>query len=239
MKRVLVVLAVLVLLASLSAVAQTVLVNDAFSTIGSWQAASGEWLIKSGALVQNDVKALMAKADRPAAQSGTLQYEFTVNYVNGGYASTADLQKGYFHGGFGIHIGVDKPSTRLSWGNGKSYLLWINLDTRPETKAKYPQHYGLRAQVYRSESNSKMELLASYEIPMSVIPSNWAEYIQFSLPVKFVVNTRTGQVKVYDPLVPNYVYNFTLPGTLTGSYVSFRTNSLAAQFDNFKLTKLQ
>lgn len=239
MKRVVVVLAVLALLAPLSAVAQTVLVNDAFSAIGSWQAASGEWLIKSGALVQNDVKALMAKADRPAAQSGTIQYEFTVNYLNGGYTSASDIQKGYYHGGFGIHIGVDRPSTKLSWGNGKSYLLWINLDTRPETKAKHPDHYGLRAQVYRSETNSKMELVYSQTIPMSAIPSNWMEYLQYSLPVKFVVNTRTGQVKAYDPLVPNYVYNFTLPGTLTGSYISFRTNSLAAQFDNLKITKLQ
>ena len=45
-------------------------------------------------------------------------------------------------------------------------------------------------------------------------------------------------VKVWDPLVPNYYYRFGLGGPVkNGGYVSVRTNSLAASFGNFKVTK--
>ena len=236
MKRLAVLLAILSLLVPFTLAAQTVLVNDAFSSMGSWQAAYGDWLVNSGALVQNDVKAGMAKANRPASQSGITEYDFTVKYVNGGFTSQSDLQKGIYHAGFGIHIGVKNPSMKKSWGNGQSYLLWLNLDTRPETMAKSPEHYGFRAQVYKSESNSKMTLLSQYNIQ---IPASWlkTEYLGYTIPVKIVVDSKTGLVKVYDPTLANYVYKFYIDGDLTGSYVAFRTNSMAVKFDDFKMVK--
>ncbi|MCX7786459.1 MAG: hypothetical protein N2442_02035 [Spirochaetes bacterium] len=218
--------------------AQTVIAQDDFSKLGDWKPAYGTWNA-NGALVQSDIKAGMARIDRPLPQSGVYLLEFTAKYIDGGYADPKAYVSGPYHGGFGIHIGVDKPAPGKAWGNGKSYLLWINYD---DTVPPNSPHYGLRAQVYQSTSNIKMELMpnSSIEIyPRDVVLQN-LNYLQYALPVKLRVDTNTGEIRVYDPMEEGYYYYFYLdPKLLKGAYVSFRTNKLAMQFDDFKVTKLE
>ena len=62
----------------------------------------------------------------------------------------------------------------------------------------------------------------------------------YVLPVKIVIDYRSGWCKVYDPVVANYYYKFTLGGAIrNGLYVALRTNSLALSFSDFKVSKLQ
>jgi hypothetical protein len=185
------------------------------------------------------MKTGLARADRPLPQSGIYQIEFTAKYVDGGYADMKAFANGPYHGGFGIHIGVDKPAKGMAWGNGKSYLLWINYD---DSVSASSEHYGLKAQIYESKTNSRMNLLPGNSIeivPRDVVLAN-LDYLNYALPVKMRVDTTTGEVRVYDPTVDNYYYYFYLePKMLKGSYVSLRTNRLSMQFDDFKVTKVQ
>lgn len=196
--------------------------------LGSWGGAYGNWQLMDGRLVQLDTKAGMAQAYMKLPQSGVMQYEFDVKYVDGG-------QDGY--AAFGVHIGIDRPAARKSWGNGKSFLLWLTYD---------PQVYGgsgVYAQAYRSENNSTMGLLHTAKAYM--IPPERLEGIdvrmldKYDLPVKIKIDYSSGWVKVYDPVIPNYYYRFTLGGPITGGvYLAVRTSSLAASFGNFKITPL-
>ena len=113
--------------------------------------AYGKWAVIGDRLYQSDLKAGMARVDIPAPQAGMMVYEFNVRYEDGG---TDDM-----HAGFGIHIFVDKPSGGKSWGNGESYLLWINYDENAKEITK-----GLSAQIYKSLSHSKMELIADIDL---------------------------------------------------------------------------
>ncbi len=231
MKRVIILVSILFLLLPFIAAAQTVLVEEGFTNSANWNAAAGDWKVRSGSFVQLDTKAGMARADRRVVQSGVMEYQFDVRYVDGG---TQD-----YHGGFGIHIAVQNPAKAKAWGNGQSYLLWLNYDTRDVTKQKYPQHYGFRAQVYKSESSSRMQLLDRYNlsIPLELVKM---DYLKMTFPVRLVVDTNTGLVKAYDPTDSSYYYYFYLdPADLKGSYISFRTNGVSISFDNFKATKVQ
>lgn len=124
-------------------------------------------------------------------------------------------------------------------GERRSYLLWLNYDdVVPPTSV----HYGFRGQVYRSFSNSEMELMPEYNVeiyPREVVLEN-LDYLQYPLPVKIRVDTSTGEIRVYHPVETSYYYYFHLdPSLLKGSYVSFRTNSLAVEIDDFKVTKIR
>lgn len=173
-----------------------------------------------------NTKAGMAQAYMRLPQSGIMQYEFDVKYVDGGQ----DM-----FGAFGFHIGIDKPARGKSWGNGKSYLLWLTFD---------PKAYGgsgVYGQAYRSKSHSVMDMLhnpTAYEVPMSRLKDiNLNRMAQYALPVKVRIDYDTGRVKVWDPVIPNYYYKFSLGGPIRGGYVSARTNSLAVSFGNFKLSR--
>lgn len=195
--------------------------------LGSWKATYGDWKMVGGRLTQASTRAGMAQAYMAIPQSGIVQYEFDVKYVDGGQD---------FYGGFGFHVGIDSASRGKSWGNGKSFLLWLTLD---------PKAYGgsgVYAQAYKSDSSSVMYLAHAatrYQIPASSLKNvNLDRMAMYSLPVKIRINYDTGSVKVWDPIVPNYYYRFSLGGPVrNGGYVSVRTNSLAASFGNFKVSR--
>ena len=196
-------------------------------SMDGWTAAYGDWKMSGGRLVQSSTRAGMAQAYMRLPQSGIMQYEFDVKYIDGGQ----DM-----FGAFGFHIGIDKVAKGKSWGNGKSFLLWLTFD---------PKTYGgsgVYGQAYYSETSSMMDMIhrpTAYQLPMDRLKDiNLDRMAMYSLPVKVRVNYNTGEVKVWDPVIPNYYYRFSLGGPIRGgSYISVRTNSLAASFGNFKVTR--
>jgi hypothetical protein len=227
MKKVCILLAALFLIVTLGLSADETLISNSFSSSGNWASAYGDWQVQRGRAYQMDHEAGMAKVNFRVPQSGVMQYEFNARYVDGGRDG---------HAGFGIHIFVDKAHPGKSWGNGESYLLWLNYDKNTDKS----EHYGYRAQVYKSESDTEMELMEGYSLR---IPTSYLkpEYIDATVPVKIQVYSDTGEVRVYHPIRDNYYYYFYLDfdGMKRGSYISLRTNGLAASFDQVKVTKIQ
>ena len=222
---------------------EDLIVNDNFSTMENWQPAPGSygsWKIINGRLVQEDVSPGLAKINRYVPQSGVMQYEFDVLYVDHGDDA---------YGAFGIHVFVNKPAKGISWGNGRSFLLWITFD---------PEVYGgtgFRAQCYKSENHSTMDEISTseyyakggFEIPVSFVLDN-IKYIylepEFLLkkPVKlsFIIDSNKGIIIFKDPLIPNWEWSFVIGESIPeGSYISLRTSSLSVSFDNFKVIKLK
>jgi hypothetical protein len=197
-------------------------------SMDGWNAAYGDWKMSGGRLVQSSTRAGMAQAYMRLPQSGIMQYEFDVKYIDGGQ----DM-----FGAFGFHIGIDGVAKGKSWGNGKSFLLWLTFD---------PKTYGgsgVYAQAYYSKTSSIMSMIhkpKAYQVPMDRLKDiNLDRMAMYSLPVKVRVNYNTGEVKVWDPVIPHYYYRFSLGGPIRGgNYISVRTNSLAASFGNFKVTRL-
>lgn len=259
MRKIALMMGVLMLVASVAVFAQNV--NDDFSSMRGWTGGPGDWVVRAGRLVQQDSDEVLARADRMVpAQSGEYEIEFTIRYVDGGYASMQDMAQGIYHAGFGIHIGVENPALgRSSWGAGDSYLLWLNLDTRPETRRNAPEHYGLRAQVYRSTSNTAMTLMRDPALARDAELSRYivrdymsidlvaalrawgvnfsindlGRYLNSDVPINIRVNPRTGRVGVLDPTAPVRFYFNVDPAVLRGNYVSLRTNKLAASYNYF------
>ena len=180
--------------------------------------AYGQWSFVGDRLIQSDLEAGMARVDIPYAQEGLSTYNFNVKYRNGG----EDDQ----HAGFGVHVFVDKPAPGRAWGNGKSYLLWVNYDENAKGISS-----GLSAQVYKSLNHSQMELVADFDLN-KYAPLLVASNIDITIPVRMEVNGITGDVKVYDPTGSNWVYKFNLgnDAPLKGNYVSVRTNSASFSF---------
>ncbi len=227
MKQVIVFLAALFLIVSFNLSAETVVADDGFSSKGSaWSAGYGDWKVQSGRLYQMDSEEPLAKINLRVPQSGVMQYEFHAKYVDGGMDG---------HAGFGVHIFVDRAFNGRSWGNGNSYLLWLNYDVNTDDM----EHYGYRAQLYKSTGHSTMKVVDAYNLK---IPSSFLkqEYLFADIPVKLRIDADTGEVRAYNPLRSDYYYYFYLPEDLSrGSYFSVRTNSLAASFDNLRITKIQ
>jgi hypothetical protein len=67
--------------------------------------------------------------------------------------------------------------------------------------------------------------------------SDLGPYLSREVPVSIRVNTRTGEIGVKDPTAPVRYYFSVDPDMLDGEYVSLRTNSLAASFDDFTVTR--
>jgi hypothetical protein len=192
-----------------------------------WTAAYGDWGTAGGRVVQRSTTAGMAQAYMRLPQSGIMQYEFDVKYLDGGDDMFA---------AFGFHVGIDSVAGGKSWGNGKSFLLWLTLD---------PKVYGgsgVYGQAYYSASHSAMDMVhgaTEFELPMDRLADiNLERMAMYALPIKARINYNTGEVKVWDPTVPNYYYYFSLGGPIRGgNYISIRSNSLAASFGNFKVTR--
>jgi hypothetical protein len=217
---------VILLLAGAMAFAQTVVLEQSFSSSTMLPKSHGDWEIKGGRLYQSDVDEPLAKINVAARQSGEMQYEFTVRYEGGGFA---DLM-----GGFGIQIFVDKAWDGMSWGNGKSFLLWLNYDPMPVYGPK-----GFTAQVYKSVSETKMDLVGEFDLNRFAYLLSAAN-MNAAIPARIKIDGNTGSVWVEDPTLAGFGYRFSLGGSLgTGNYVALRTNSLAMSFDNLKVSKLK
>ena len=220
MKRLVLVCSVLMLFVSLSLFSES---------LDPWKAAYGDWRMIGGRLTQLSLKAGMAQAYMYLPQRGVMQYEFDAKYVAGGADEYA---------AFGVHIGVNKPHVRKSWGNGRSFLLWLTYD---------PEAYrgsGVYGQAYKSIKHSVMHMLHrgnAYEIPGRYLRNiNVNRLSSYILPIKIIVDYDTGMVKVYDPTIPNYYYKFSLGEPVRGGYyIAVRTNSLAANFGNFRITRIK
>ncbi|MDR0561457.1 MAG: hypothetical protein LBG73_02065 [Spirochaetaceae bacterium] len=184
---------------------------------------SGNWNVQGGRVYQNDAKARLAKVNIKAPQSGSMLYDFNARYEEG----AEDGQ-----GGFGIHIFADSAFNGPSWGCGKSYLLWLNYDEKPLNNSGIQP--GLTGQVYRSLSNTKMELMYSVDLNQYadlLTPDNLSEPV----PFKIWVNGDTGEVRVYDPTDPYFstYYYFTVDKKdlpLKGDWVTIRTNGIKMSF---------
>ncbi|HUX52201.1 MAG TPA: hypothetical protein VMW73_15510 [Spirochaetia bacterium] len=251
MKKFALLLGGLLLLLPFMAAAQQVLQQNDFASMSGWTTASGSWGVQGNQLKQQDTSAPMARIDHALNQTGVYEISFTVQYAGGGYASQADLANNSLHAGFGLHIAVKNPSLGIkSWGDGTSYLLWLNLDTRASTMTNYPQHYGFRAQVYRSTGDTTMDLVPSLnvDIPaaLGITLQDLLNYVQnnnllfANVPINIQVDTNTGRILVQDPTAPSLWYYFNLPASqLTGDDIAFRTNGMAVNFQNYKVTAQQ
>jgi hypothetical protein len=204
---------VILILICLSVVFSTSVFADSMKVKANY----GDWKVSSYQIA-SDSDTSMAKASIRAPQNGTMVYEFKARYLDG-------LQDG--QGGFGIHVFVDKPAPGKAWGEGESYLLWINYDENP-VDSSTPK--GLSAQIYKSENDYRMNLVES--VSLASIEPMIKKSMNFALPVKLVIDGKTGMAKIYDPFNKEFAYTFQLSSDtpLNGNYVSVRTNSLSVAF---------
>jgi len=191
------------------------------ASLPNYQAVSGSWSMIGGRLHQTDERARLARVNiRVPQASDIMTYEFDAKYEGG-------AEDG--HAGFGIHVYVDNAFPREAWGAGRSILLWLNYDERPLT-SDIPK--GFSAQVYRSLSNTDMRLIESIDL------NEFFYYVtdddlKLAWPVKIVINSNSGEVRVYDPVDPTYFYYFNLNRSylpLRGDWVVLRTNGFKASF---------
>ncbi len=237
MKFLKVFLVLLFLSASFAAFSQSSQLNENFNrgSMAGWKPISGNWRVTNGRLVQTDVNEKMAMIVVPVRQSGTMMYEFDVRYVSGGEDNYA---------GFGIHIGINNPSSRRSWGNGQSLLAWVTWD---------PRAYGSPGgfiQVYESRGPTRMGLYTKIfpgSDPLKyggILPIRReylkSEFLGATVPVKMMLDTRTGKGRFYDPFDPErYFYSFDLGAPIrSGNYFALRTNSVALSFDNVRISRV-
>ena len=185
--------------------------------------ASGDWRLVGDRLFQNDVNARLAKVNINVPQSGPMIYEFNVRYEDG-------IQDG--HGGFGVHVFANDVMNKASWGSGVSYLFWLNYDEHPITKG-IPA--GFSAQVYRSYTNSRMELVQSVDLNQYAYLLTKENCQDHTVPIRLWIDGSTGEVRLYDPTDPDdgfYFYYFVdkkdLP--LKGNWISLRTNGISLSF---------
>jgi hypothetical protein len=191
--------------------------------VPEYRFAAGSWGFTGPRLFQNDARAPLAKVNFRVPQSGPMLYEFNARYESG-------AEDG--HGGFGVHLFVDAAYNAASWGAGKSYLLWLNYDETPLRNSGIPA--GLSAQVYRSNSNSNMNLVDSVDLNEFIyLLTN--ENLAQPVPVKIWMDGSTGEVRVYDPTDPalDYYYYFYVDSKdvpLRGDWVALRTNGMKLSF---------
>jgi hypothetical protein len=206
----------------LVAISLTSLAYAQSDSIPDYEAASGKWEPSENRLYQNDEGARLAKINISVPQSGATVYEFNTRYESG-------AEDG--HGGFGLHVFGDKAFNSASWGSGKSYLLWLNYDENP-ISSQIPG--GLSAQIYRSSTNSRMELVESISLNeyASLLTD---ENLASPVPFRIIVDGSTGEVRVYDPTDPNlesyryfYIDREDIP--LNGNWVALRTNGIRLSF---------
>lgn len=192
----------------------------AFSMPNDYGFTYGDWEVEGNRIYQRDVDAGIAKAWLSYPQEGVVEYRFNVRYEDGFFDDA--------HAGFGLHIFVDKPAKGYSWGEGHSYLLWMNYDAAPVSD-DIPA--GLSAQVYRSDVNWDMELIES--ISLSGIEKTLMSYPENTVvPIRIMADGRTGTVKLFDPVEESIYYTLKLDNkkALEGEFVTLRTNSSSFSF---------
>lgn len=219
------ILLVLLSFCVLSVGAERIIFHDSFDYMGEWRADSGDWIVENGMLQQKDDEEPISTISRIAGQKGIMIYEFDVSYLKGLEDKKA---------GFGIHIVVDEPTGRRSWGQNKSLLLWLTYDVEAYGAE------GVYAQIYRSSSPTKMNLQGMEGPEFPLPPSFLPERLEGSLHVKFLIDTESGIGRLYNPLRSGYYVELDVGGPLgSGSYISLRTNSLALAFDNITVTMIE
>ena len=226
-----IVLSQLLFLCSAAAFSQDTLFIDTFEYMGEWRTESGDWIVADGELLQRDEGEKIASISRIVRQRGTLVYEFDVRYLGG-------LDDKY--GGFGLHILMDAPTGMRSWGQNRSYLLWLTYDVEAyETEHIY-------AQVYRSMNPIKMDFLNmdgdELPIPLGILSGRSIRTHmneQSSLHLKIVIDTATGKGRLYHPIQRQFYYDIDLGASLDpGMYIALRTNSVSLVFDNVTVKKI-
>ncbi len=185
---------------------------------GRYGTPEGQWNFRGNRLYQNDVKAPRAKAWLSVPQNGSMVYEFTMRYEGGGEDG---------HGGVGIHILSDTAPKGKSWGMSDSWLLWLNYDENPSSKS-IPT--GLSAQVYKSDSNSKMEIVDSVSLKYAeplLLANLYAD-----IPVKLTFLSERGRLLIADPSGQTAGWYVDLPGAsgAKADFVAVRTNGMAVSF---------
>jgi disulfide oxidoreductase YuzD len=182
--------------------------------------ASGNWAVIGQRLYQNDEKAPLAKMNVRVPQSSAMLYEFDARYEGG-------AEDG--HGGFGLHIFADSAHNGASWGVGNSYLLWFNYDEKPLSK-DIPQ--GFSAQVYRSYSHSRMDLVQTYDLNDYAAQVS-EDDLDYPAHIKIIADGNTGTVQVYDPIDSEIYYELYLDKKdlpMKGNWVALRTNGIKLSF---------
>ncbi|TVQ27573.1 MAG: hypothetical protein EA383_02270 [Spirochaetaceae bacterium] len=255
MKKMIALAGTILLAVTLTLSAQSV-EQVSFASMGDWVPGSGNWEVSGGRLLQTGLPAPLARIDRRTDQRGVYEIDFTIRYVDGGFYSEQELMNGEYHAGFGIQLGGTNPVLGgRSWGVGQSYLVWLNLDTRLSTLRNSPEHFGFRAQVYESRSNTSMSLLsgaaveqqigqplASLDLFAALSEFGWSEddliaYLDSPVRVNVRVNTNTGEVGVLDPTAPIRYFMQLDPQILRGNYISLRTNNLSTSYANFTIRR--
>jgi hypothetical protein len=213
-------------------------VSNSFSSssLRGWQPVSGSWRVMGGKLVQTDTREKMAMINIPVHQEGVMMYQFDLEYRSGGEDDYA---------GFGIHICVNNPTDKRSWGNGRSVLGWVTWD--PEAYG-YP---GAFIHVYESMGQTDMNLHEAV-FPRAdimrygdMLPVNTeyikSEYLNAVVPIRIMLDTRTGEGRFYDPFDPDrYYYPFDLGTRIRpGDYFSLRTNSVSVSIDNLEIRRVR
>jgi len=227
MKSKITILILVLFLVSISIFSQDVVVDDDFSSLGEWKVINGDWKVNSdGQLVQLDTEEKMTNVYRKVDQSGVIQYEFGMGYLEG-----LDDQ----YGGVGIHILIDQPNEGRAWGHGESHLLWLTYDFLEYNKAK------IFAQLYKSTGPTSMKIIhtaTAYPCPSDKLSTSYFENITGkTISIKIIIDTTSGIIKAYHPFKANYYYEVKLGKSFpVGSYLSFRTNSLSVLIDDFKVS---
>lgn len=214
------------------AFSQVTLFDDTFDFMGEWGYASGAWQIDNGILVQRDKNDHITHICRKVKQSGIMEYAFDFVYLGG-------LEDNY--GGFGIHICIDKPEGRRSWGMNHSYLLWLTYDI---PAYRQPVFY---AQVYKSITPVKMDywlMQTGTEFPLSpeILSPDFLQSTAVrgkKIHFRLVINLNTGEGKFYNPADDSAYFPIEFGVPLTGGmYIALRTNSLSVGIDNFTVTRI-
>ena len=179
-------------------------------------APEGDWVFEDNRLYQRDAHAPRAKLWMAVEQSGSTIYEFTLRYEGG-------LEDG--HGGVGIHILGEGIPQGKSWGLGSSYLLWLNYD---ETPANSHIPAGWSVQLYQSQSNEEMILLASESAP--VLLKQLMENQE--LHVQLIYHSEESTLHIKNPNQNTTLWVISLPESQEriGHFVALRTNGLSASF---------
>lgn len=204
-------LSVAILMAMVSAVSAQV-------QLPLYRIAAGTWRLSSDRLYQSDISERLAKINFLVPQRDVVIYDLNVRYEGG-------LEDG--HGGFGIHVFADPVLHQRSWGNGKSWMFWLNYDEAPQHPSIPP---GLSAQIYQSKGHSVMELVHSFDLNQ-YRPLITPAVLASPLPIKIQVDSTTGAVRFYDPATPGRYWSVVLDGfPESGEWLALRSNGIAVSF---------
>jgi hypothetical protein len=231
---------VLVLVAALGLISASAFGNEMYGY--EYFDAAGNWRLSNNGqgFGQYDATQPLAKLNVSNAQllkaglltikpDGTYSYHFAVSY-EGGLREDG-------HGGFGIHFFVPTSSIlhdRASWGSGNSLLFWLNYDEAPLANSGIPK--GLSFELYKSFSNSYMELAAAVDLNYLLAgDTSWMkDYQSYWVDLTININPTTGAVVVDNG---NYFrFTYTIPASLlplSGDWLTLRSNGMQVAYSYF------